>query len=172
MAFLTQNKTKLWKILIITSVFEKNANFFAENCRKSQKIVIKTSTPAQFELRRILICSFDQLTSSFWLPLSGQICAVLSVQLFLCISIYAALSEQLRKLTISWRFKRLPNRPKKIWDRCYDFKKFSPKNLAKILAFFAQTTASFAKIWSKHWFLRKTPIFSPQIGTNRRKLWS
>jgi hypothetical protein len=26
-------------------VFEKNANFFAENCRKSEKIVIITSTP-------------------------------------------------------------------------------------------------------------------------------
>jgi hypothetical protein len=26
-------------------VFEKNANFFAENCQKSQKIVIITSTP-------------------------------------------------------------------------------------------------------------------------------
>jgi hypothetical protein len=26
-------------------VFEKNANFFAKNCRKSQKIVIITSTP-------------------------------------------------------------------------------------------------------------------------------
>jgi hypothetical protein len=34
MAFLTQNKAKLRKILIITLVFEKNANFFAENCRK------------------------------------------------------------------------------------------------------------------------------------------
>jgi hypothetical protein len=31
--------------LIITLVFEKNAYFFAENCRKSQKIVIITSTP-------------------------------------------------------------------------------------------------------------------------------
>jgi hypothetical protein len=31
--------------MIITLVFEKNANFFAENCRKSQKIVIITSTP-------------------------------------------------------------------------------------------------------------------------------
>jgi hypothetical protein len=30
-AFLTQNKAKLCKILIITLVFEKNANFFAEN---------------------------------------------------------------------------------------------------------------------------------------------
>jgi hypothetical protein len=31
--------------LIITLVFQKNANFFAENCRKSPKIVIITSTP-------------------------------------------------------------------------------------------------------------------------------
>jgi hypothetical protein len=37
--------SKQSKILIITLVFEKNANFFAENCRKSQKIVIITSTP-------------------------------------------------------------------------------------------------------------------------------
>jgi hypothetical protein len=42
MAFLTQNKAKLCKIWIITLIFEKNANFFAENCRKSQKIVIIT----------------------------------------------------------------------------------------------------------------------------------
>jgi hypothetical protein len=45
MAFLTQNKAKLCKILIITLAFEKNANFFAENWEKSQKIVIITSTP-------------------------------------------------------------------------------------------------------------------------------
>jgi hypothetical protein len=45
MAFLTRNKAKLCKILIITLVFDKNANLFAENCRKSQKIVIATSTP-------------------------------------------------------------------------------------------------------------------------------
>jgi Ni,Fe-hydrogenase III small subunit len=44
---LTQNKAKLCKILIITLVFEKNANFFAENCRKSQKILIITSTPVR-----------------------------------------------------------------------------------------------------------------------------
>jgi hypothetical protein len=31
--------------MIITLVFEKNANFFAENCQKSQKIVIITSVP-------------------------------------------------------------------------------------------------------------------------------
>jgi hypothetical protein len=45
LAFLTQNKAKLCKILIIALVFEKIANFFAENCRKSPKIVIITSTP-------------------------------------------------------------------------------------------------------------------------------
>jgi hypothetical protein len=44
-AFLTQNKAKLYKNFIITLVFEKNANFFAENLQKSQKIVIITSTP-------------------------------------------------------------------------------------------------------------------------------
>jgi hypothetical protein len=44
-AFLTQNKAKLRKILSITLVFGENANFFAENCRKSQKIVIIISTP-------------------------------------------------------------------------------------------------------------------------------
>jgi hypothetical protein len=43
--FFTQNKAKICEILIITLVFEKNANFFAENCRKSPKIVIITSTP-------------------------------------------------------------------------------------------------------------------------------
>jgi hypothetical protein len=45
LAFLTQNKAKICEILIITLVFEKNANFFAENCQKSQKIVIITLTP-------------------------------------------------------------------------------------------------------------------------------
>jgi hypothetical protein len=48
LAFLTQNKAKLCKILIITLVFDKNANFFAENCRKSRKIVISPSTPGHF----------------------------------------------------------------------------------------------------------------------------
>jgi hypothetical protein len=45
LAFLTQNKAKLCKKFIITLVFDKNANFFAENCQKSQKIVIITSVP-------------------------------------------------------------------------------------------------------------------------------
>jgi hypothetical protein len=37
------------KIVIITLVFEKNANFSAKNCQKSQKIVIITSTPYEVE---------------------------------------------------------------------------------------------------------------------------
>jgi hypothetical protein len=45
LAFLTQNKAKLCKNFIITLVFEKNANFFAENCQKLQKIVIITPVP-------------------------------------------------------------------------------------------------------------------------------
>jgi hypothetical protein len=32
----------------MTMVFEKNANYFAENCRKSQKILVITSTPPIF----------------------------------------------------------------------------------------------------------------------------
>jgi hypothetical protein len=44
--------------LIITLVFEKNANFFAENCRKSQKIVIITSTPDFIGLVRALALYF------------------------------------------------------------------------------------------------------------------
>jgi hypothetical protein len=34
LAFLTENKAKLCKILIITLVFEKNANFFRRNLSK------------------------------------------------------------------------------------------------------------------------------------------
>jgi hypothetical protein len=45
LVFLTRNKAKFCKILIVTLVFKKNANFFAENWRKSQKIVIITSVP-------------------------------------------------------------------------------------------------------------------------------
>jgi hypothetical protein len=47
LAFITQNKAKLCKNLIMTLVFEKNANFFAKNGRKSHKIVIITSTPGR-----------------------------------------------------------------------------------------------------------------------------
>jgi hypothetical protein len=44
LAFLTQNKAKICKILIITLFFLEKRQFFAENCQKSQKIVIITAT--------------------------------------------------------------------------------------------------------------------------------
>jgi hypothetical protein len=52
-AFLTQKKLNFEKKLIITLVFKKNANFFAENWEKSQKIVIITSTPGHPDCRSI-----------------------------------------------------------------------------------------------------------------------
>jgi hypothetical protein len=45
MAFSTQTKGNFAEKVIITLVFEKNANVFAENWQKSQKIVIITSVP-------------------------------------------------------------------------------------------------------------------------------
>jgi hypothetical protein len=53
LAFLTQNKGKLCKILIITLVFEKNANFFAENWRKWQKNCDHNIDPWSPELLRV-----------------------------------------------------------------------------------------------------------------------
>jgi hypothetical protein len=54
LAFLTQNEAKLCKNLIIALVFEKKANFFAENGQKLQKIVIVTSTPGANSTTAIL----------------------------------------------------------------------------------------------------------------------
>jgi hypothetical protein len=45
LAFLTRNEAKLCVSLLVTLVFEKNANLFAENWQKWQKIVNITSTP-------------------------------------------------------------------------------------------------------------------------------
>jgi hypothetical protein len=50
LAFFTQNKAKLCNVLIITLVLEKNA-IFCQKWQKSQKIVIITSTPDEFEKR-------------------------------------------------------------------------------------------------------------------------
>jgi hypothetical protein len=47
LAGFVQNKATLCENCIITLVFEKNANFFAENWQKSQKIVIITSAPVR-----------------------------------------------------------------------------------------------------------------------------
>jgi hypothetical protein len=38
LAFLTKNKAKLFKNLIITLVFEKNADFLAQNFQNSRKL--------------------------------------------------------------------------------------------------------------------------------------
>jgi hypothetical protein len=45
----------------MTLVFEKNANFFAENCQNSQKIVIITSIPGCVtRIKWVYICmSFE-----------------------------------------------------------------------------------------------------------------
>jgi hypothetical protein len=61
LAFIAQNKAKLCKNWIITLVFEKNANFFAEIWQKSQKIVIITSTPDECEnkCRKCHKCSLN-----------------------------------------------------------------------------------------------------------------
>jgi hypothetical protein len=45
LALFAQTTASFCKNLIITLVFEKNANIFAENWQKSQNIVIITSTP-------------------------------------------------------------------------------------------------------------------------------
>jgi hypothetical protein len=52
LAFLNQNKAKLGKHFIGTFIFEKNAIFFAVNCRKSQKIVIITSSTDKLDKNR------------------------------------------------------------------------------------------------------------------------
>jgi hypothetical protein len=64
LAFLTQNKAKLCKILIITLVFEKNAIFFAENCQKSPKIVIITLTPGHPDTKPALAVLVMQKNAS------------------------------------------------------------------------------------------------------------
>jgi hypothetical protein len=61
LAFLTRNKDKFWKKLIITLVFKRNANFFAENCEKSQKIVIITSTPGSCILWHLCYSLFERM---------------------------------------------------------------------------------------------------------------
>jgi hypothetical protein len=54
------------------------------------------------------------------------------------------------------------------WPDVMILKIFLSKNLAKIFAFFAQTTVSFCKITTL--VFEKNAIFSPKIGKNRRKL--
>jgi hypothetical protein len=56
-------------------------------------------------------------------------------------------------------------------NRCYDFSKiFSSKNLAKILAFFVQTTASYCKKMINTLVFEN--LFLPKFGKNRRNFRS
>jgi hypothetical protein len=48
LAFFAQTIANFCKKIVITLIFEKKANFFAESWQKSQKIVIRTSTPEHF----------------------------------------------------------------------------------------------------------------------------
>jgi hypothetical protein len=56
LAFFAQATASFCKNCDHNMVFEKNANFFAENWQKSQKIVIITSTPGSFTYCIICIC--------------------------------------------------------------------------------------------------------------------
>jgi hypothetical protein len=84
MAFLTPNKAKLCKILIITLVFEKNDNIFAENWQKSPKIVIITSTsghPVHMYLGQNLDVSYSWIPTLNWWQVK--------VDLYICRYCYA-----------------------------------------------------------------------------------
>jgi hypothetical protein len=62
LAFFAQTAATFCKNLIITLVFEKNANFFAENWQKSQKIMIITSAPGEL---CIAVISADKWGNDF-----------------------------------------------------------------------------------------------------------
>jgi hypothetical protein len=66
MAFLLKTRLSYANIMIMTLVFEKNANFFAENWQKLQKLVIITSTPGS-ELSKFRLCN------PFWSILVGNV---------------------------------------------------------------------------------------------------
>jgi hypothetical protein len=48
----------------------------------------------------------------------------------------------------------------------YDFRQFSAKNWR----FWLKTKLNYAKCWSKHWFLRKTPIFFAENCQKSQKI--
>jgi hypothetical protein len=90
--FRQKNRRKNWRFclktklnyaqnLIITLVFEKSANFFAENGRKSQKIVIITSTPGHPARHQISFRSHSysegEPIRGCWHEKEGQDCLLL-----------------------------------------------------------------------------------------------
>jgi hypothetical protein len=112
LAFFAQNTASCFKNLIITLVFEKNANFFAQN---SQKIAIITSTPGPF---------FDQLCKR---TCSGQV--LKHPRTHSCQSFWVGEKVLPQVSTFGMAAKR-------IRDRCYDFKNiFAEKFGGKIGVF-------------------------------------
>jgi hypothetical protein len=73
LAFFAHTTASFWKNLFITLVFEKNANFFAENWRKSQKIVIITSNPGVNLL--LAKCSKTKMSETVHRPFAENRCA-------------------------------------------------------------------------------------------------
>jgi hypothetical protein len=55
-------------------------------------------------------------------------------------------------------------------DRCYEFLNIIAKKMAKILAFLTQIKAKLCKNLIITLVFEKTPIFSPKIVKNNRKL--
>jgi hypothetical protein len=57
-----------------------------------------------------------------------------------------------------------------IWDRCYDFKIFSPKNSAKNLAFFTKNKAELCKILIITLVFEKNAIFFAENWQKSQKI--
>jgi hypothetical protein len=56
------------------------------------------------------------------------------------------------------------------WDRCYDFLNILAEKFSKKMAFLTQNKAKLCKNLIITLVFDKTPIFSPKIVENRRKL--
>jgi hypothetical protein len=121
--------------VIITLVFGKNANFFAENCRKSQKIVIITSTPGHPDLNRSVALGkpITCTTKKTAAPDDGLMG-------------HPVESERKRK----WRIRSRQNKktrfeaekPEKTRDRCYDFLNIFAEKFAEKMAFLTENKAN------------------------------
>jgi hypothetical protein len=79
MAFWLKTKLNYANKKFIIKVFEKNANFFAENCQKSQKIVIITSV------------SGTDIMKKLWFKEKIRLIINLSEYSYLCTKIITAL---------------------------------------------------------------------------------
>jgi hypothetical protein len=75
LAFFAQTTASFCKNMIVTLLVEKNANFFAENWQKSQKIVIITSTPGRTTQNlRFVKISLSHHSNHFpWKPFESSV---------------------------------------------------------------------------------------------------